>query len=143
MNNCYGKNGNMQKRMVSIMPFVGENVTVSICVPDTTDEEAISTYVERWIKDNVKIGVSSYEISECDTLFFSELIGTQVDKFDNEYDVYCLWPTIRLRDYFRIFEDSFSISWKDLTADCQKRFLEFLKGNKGMYETSPIVTINQ
>lgn len=40
-------------------------------------------------------------------------------------------------DQTKIFE----LYWKDLTPECQKRLEEFLGGENGNYDVTPIVTL--
>lgn len=98
MNNCYGKNEDMQQRLLTIKPEIGPQFQVLICVPDTDDAERIDEYIERWLNNNTKNTIQMYTIENTTTPIY-QMIGTQTDNCENEYEIYSD-ENIFVTDYF-------------------------------------------
>ena len=102
MNNCYGKNGDMQQRFLKIMPDIGPTLYVLICVPDTDDYAAIEEYTEGWMDHNMEdifkchkdfAGVEdtldyTYEEIMNPSMSTYTLLTTCVDSEENELSIY-------------------------------------------------------
>ena len=66
MNNCYGKNEDMQQRYISIYPEIGDRYQILICVPDTDDAERIEEYVDEWVGEHLRFVGSVCIEKSCD-----------------------------------------------------------------------------
>lgn len=53
MNNCYGKNENMQMPLVKIYPEFGDVFYIKCCVSDTDDRDIQAEDVDVWIDENM------------------------------------------------------------------------------------------
>lgn len=92
MNNCYGKNNDMQQRIVNVFPSIGESFEIKICVPDTDDTERIESYVNDWIAVNMNIHMIDHvEVQDYDSTI-TDCCGSWEDKDENEVEVYCWNP---------------------------------------------------
>lgn len=142
MNNCYGKNNDMQQRIVTFCPAIGEVFQTLICVPDTDDEEQITSYVNVWVDANMKTKMIDHIMDmDMETTSY-DMIGTQVDRNGNEYEIYSFNPTMRIEDYFILHQNVFNITWDDLTPDCQNRLKAFI-GVDYWNPAIPVATIEQ
>lgn len=101
MNNCYGKNGDMQQRLLHIYPAIGDAFELLICVPDTDDEEIIEEFVEKWLEDNTKRTIEKHKIMDSNMPSY-ELIETKTDCYNNEYEIYSDNPCMLLSDYLKL-----------------------------------------
>lgn len=61
MNNCYGKDRNMQMALVKIYPECGDNFYIKCCVSDTTSTDIHIEEISTWIDDNMT-NISHFEL---------------------------------------------------------------------------------
>lgn len=104
MNNCYGKNGDMQMLLVKIYPDFGDVFFIKCCVSDTDDTEWQIDEVDTWIDENM------YNVSSFAIVFGNQDISRQLhlmfkaDIDGNEFEAYT-------PEGFEETEDSNLLDW--------------------------------
>ena len=104
MNNCYGKNVNMQMPLVKIYPDFGDVFYIKCCVSDTDDTECQIDEVDTWIEENM------YNVSHFEFVYGSQDRPRQLhlmfksDIDGNEFDAY-------MPENFEETEDSNLLDW--------------------------------